>query len=148
MDISRIKDCLERNSLRFTRQRYAVMAFLVEHNSHPTAAEIFEGVNGTNPRSTSLATTYNNLHDLVNAGLIREVIVEGRAARYDAKCTLHHHFVCDHCGGVEDVEWYALLNPEVPFLGKRELREVELTLRGLCSDCAANVQCGLVRDAM
>jgi hypothetical protein len=43
------------------------MAFLTEHNRHPTAAEIFEAVNRVDPRS-SRATTYNNLRDLVQAG--------------------------------------------------------------------------------
>ena len=70
--------------MRCTPQRYAVMAFLMEHNGHPTAAEIFEAVNRLDPRS-SRATTYNNLRDLVQAGLVREVAVEGRAARFDAK---------------------------------------------------------------
>ena len=60
------------------------MAFLMEHTGHPTAAEIFEAVNRVDPRS-SRATTYNNLRDLVQAGLVREVAVEGRAARFDAK---------------------------------------------------------------
>jgi Fur family transcriptional regulator, peroxide stress response regulator len=55
------------------------MAFLMEQNRHPTAVEIFEAVNRMDPRS-SRATTYNNLRDLVQAGLVREVAVEGRAA--------------------------------------------------------------------
>jgi hypothetical protein len=52
--------------LRCTPQRYAVMAFLMKHSSHPTAAEIFEAVNRVDPRC-SRATTYNNLRDLVQA---------------------------------------------------------------------------------
>src|SRR2546430_12510017 len=47
------------SGLRCTPQRYALMAFLMEHNSHPTAAEIYEAVNRLDPRS-SRATTYNN----------------------------------------------------------------------------------------
>jgi Fe2+ or Zn2+ uptake regulation protein len=79
------------------------MEFLMECNRHPTAAEIFEAVNRVDPRS-SRATTYNNLRDLVHAGLVREVAVEGRAARFDAKAVRHHHFICDRCGNVEDME--------------------------------------------
>ena len=94
MDADAVKQCLERSGLRCTPQRYAVMAFLMEQNSHPTAAEIFEAVNRVDPRS-SRATTYNNLRDLVEAGLVREVAIEGRAARFDAKGLRHHHFVCD-----------------------------------------------------
>lgn len=121
--------------MRCTPQRYSVMAFLMEHAGHPTAAEIFEGVNRLDPRS-SRATTYNNLRDLVQAGLVREVAVEGRAARFDARGLRHHHFICDRCGKVEDVEWFRVTRPASSSLGKRILRECELILRGLCAKCA------------
>ena len=135
MNAEGIKLTLEHSGLRCTPQRYAVMAFLMEHNTHPTAAEIFEGVNREDPRS-SRATTYNNLRDLVQAGLVREVAVEGRAARFDAKGMRHHHFICDRCGNVEDIEWYNVPRPASFSLGKRILRECELIFRGLCTKCA------------
>ncbi|MBZ5696419.1 MAG: transcriptional repressor [Acidobacteriia bacterium] len=135
MDAEAIKRSLEGSGLRCTPQRYAVMSFLMEHTGHPTAAEIFEVVNRVDPRS-SRATTYNNLRDLVKAGLVREVAVEGRAARFDAKGTRHHHFICDRCGEVEDMGWYDVPRPASRSLGKRILRECELIFRGLCTKCA------------
>jgi len=130
-----IQRSLEASGLRCTPQRYAVMAFLMGETQHPTAAEIFEAVNRVDPRS-SRATTYNNLRDLVEAGLVREVAMEGRAARFDAKGVRHHHFICDRCGNVEDLEWYDVPKPRAGALGKRILRECELIFRGLCTKCA------------
>jgi len=121
MDAEAIKRSLESSGLRCTPQRYAVMAFLMEHTRHPTAAEISQAVNRLDPRS-SRATTYNNLRDLVRAGLVREVAVEGRAARFDAKGMRHHHFICDRCGDLEDIEWYDVPRPATGALGKRMLR--------------------------
>ena len=135
MDAAEIRQSLEGSGLRCTPQRYAVMAFLMEQNSHPTAAEIFEAVNRVDPRS-SRATTYNNLRDLVQVGLVREVAVEGRAARYDAKGMRHHHFICDRCGNVEDIKWYDLPKPASTSLGKRVVRDCEVIFRGLCTKCA------------
>jgi Fur family peroxide stress response transcriptional regulator len=135
MDAEAIKRSLEGGGLRCTPQRYAVMAFLLEHKMHPTAAEIFEAVNRLDPRS-SRATTYNNLRDLVRAGLVREVAVEGRAARFDAKGMRHHHFICDHCGNVEDIGWCDVPKPAAGAVGKRIVRECELIFRGLCAQCA------------
>ena len=135
MDADAIKRSLETSGVRCTAQRYAVMAFLMENNRHPTAAEIFEAVNRMDPRS-SRATTYNNLRDLVQAGLVREVAVEGRAARFDATGMKHHHFICDHCGNVEDMDWYDVPRPASVSLGERILRESELIFRGLCAKCA------------
>jgi len=135
MDAEAIRQSLEASGLRSTPQRYAVMAFLMDHAGHPTAAEIFAAVNRVDPRS-SRATTYNNLRDLVKAGLVREVAVEGRAARFDAKSVRHHHFICDRCGNVEDLEWYDVPRPASASLGRRILRECELIFRGLCVKCA------------
>ncbi|MEP6963151.1 MAG: Fur family transcriptional regulator [Acidobacteriota bacterium] len=135
MDVEAIKQSLDAGGLRCTPQRYAVMAFLMQHNRHPTAVEIFEGVNRVDPRS-SKATIYNNLRDLVQAGLVREVAVEGRSARYDAKGLRHHHFICDRCGDVEDMQWYDVPKPPASSLGKRTLRECEVIFRGLCKKCA------------
>ena len=135
MRATAIKQSLEGGGLRCTPQRYAVMAFLMESKRHPTAAEIFEAVNRVDPR-LSRATTYNNLRDLVEAGLVREVAVEGRAARFDAKGMRHHHFICDRCGNVEDIQWYDVPRPASGSLGKRIVRECELIFRGICTKCA------------
>ena len=121
MDAAAIKRSFDGSGLRCTPQRYAVMAFLMKHNRHPTAAEILEAVNRVDPRS-SRGTTYNNLRDLVKAGLVREVAVEGRAARFGAEGKRHHHFICDRCGKVEDVESYEVPRPASAHLGKRILR--------------------------
>jgi Fur family peroxide stress response transcriptional regulator len=135
MGTTAIRRSLEESGLRCTPQRYAVMAFLREHNQHPTAEEIFEAVNRADPRSAR-ATTYNNLRDLVRAGLVREVAVEGRAARFDARGVRHHHFVCDRCGNVEDIDWCDVPRPASGSLGKRVLRECEVIFRGLCTKCS------------
>jgi Fur family peroxide stress response transcriptional regulator len=135
MDPEAIKRSLEGSGLRCTSQRYAVMAFLMDHAGHPTASEILEAVNRVDPRS-SRATTYNNLRDLVRAGLVREVAAEGRAARFDAKGMRHHHFICDRCGDVEDVKWFDVPKPASGYLKKRVIREYELIFRGLCTNCA------------
>ena len=135
MDTDAIKHSIESRGLRCTAQRYAVMACLMDHKGHPTAAEIFEAVNRVDPRS-SRATTYNNLRDLVKAGLVREVAVEGRAGRFDLEGMRHHHFICDRCGNVEDVEWYDVPRPASRSLAKRVVRECQLLFRGLCAKCA------------
>jgi len=134
VDPDAIKRSLADSGLRSTPQRYAVMAFLVKQARHPTAAEIFEAVNRVDPRS-SRATIYNNLRDLVKAGLVREVAIEGRAARFDARGIRHHHFICDRCCNVEDIDWYDVPRPAEVSLGKRVLRECELIFRGMCTNC-------------
>lgn len=134
MNAESIRQQLDTNGVKFTPQRYSVMAFLMENPSHPTAADIFEAVNRVDPRS-SRATVYRNLRDLVDAGLVREVAVEGRSARFDLTGIAHHHFICDRCGEVENIRWFDVPRPPSSALGKRKIRECELILRGLCVNC-------------
>ena len=111
------------------------MSFLLEHTATPPPPKSSKSVNRLDPRS-SRATTYNNLRDLVQAGLVREVAVEGRSARFDAKGIQHHHFICDTCGVVEDLDFYSVPKPAAGSLGKRVVHQVELIVRGLCAKCA------------
>ena len=135
MNVETIRHLLDANGVKFTTQRYCVLQFLMENPGHPTAAEIFDGVNRLDPRS-SKATIYRNLRDLVEAGLVREVAVEGRSARFDLKGMRHHHFICDKCGEVENMDWFDVPQPPPDSVGTRIVREFEMILRGLCTKCA------------
>ena len=136
IDVEAVRRLLDVNGVKFTPQRYSLVAFLMENASHPTAVEIFDGVNRLDPRS-SKATVYRNLRDLVDAGLVREVAAEGRSARFDLKGIQHHHFICDRCGKVENMDWFDVPMPPINLGGKRIVREYELILRGLCDGCAS-----------
>ncbi|HWQ56588.1 MAG TPA: Fur family transcriptional regulator [Bryobacteraceae bacterium] len=118
-------------SLRSTPQRYAVFQYLLDNPVHATAEEIFRAVNRSDPRS-SRATVYNSLHALVRAGLVREVALEGRSARFDANLDGHHHFLCERCGAVEDVDGVAFTLPE---LEGRTVRTCDIVFHGLCGRC-------------
>lgn len=122
-------------ALRPTAQRFAVLEYLARRPVHATAEEIYRAVNRTNPRA-SRATVYNNLRDLARSGLVREMVSEGRASRFDARLRRHHHFVCDECGAIEDIAWFDL----PPAAGKamlkgRTVRRYEIVFRGSCETC-------------
>jgi Fe2+ or Zn2+ uptake regulation protein len=122
-------------SLRPTAQRYAVLEFLAKHCVHATADEIFSAVNRNNPRA-SRATVYNNLRSLAKAGLVREVMSEGKAARFDANLRPHHHFICERCHAVEDISWFDLpLSAARAALGGRDVINYEIVFRGACARC-------------
>jgi Fur family transcriptional regulator, peroxide stress response regulator len=122
-------------ALRPTAQRYAVLEFLAQHPVHATAEEIFRAVNRNDPRA-SRATVYNNLRSLAKAGLVREVMSEGKAARFDANLRRHHHFICERCGSVEDISWFDLApSAGRAALGGRDVSNYEIVFRGACVRC-------------
>ncbi len=130
--------CFRERGVRCTSQRFAILEHLAHHPDHPTAEQIHEAINRADPRA-SLATVYKALHAMADAGLIRELQLGGNAARFEAVTGRHHHFLCERCGGMEDIEWF-----EVPELlkkraaGRRVVRDCEVILRGLCAACACH----------
>lgn len=128
-----IARAFEEKSLRMTSQRFCIMEYLLRRHVHATADEIFHAINQSDPRA-SRATVYNSLNVLSEAGLVREISLDGKATLFDSNLHRHHHFVCDSCGAVEDIEWFSA--PEaLQACGERKVREFEVLLRGTCKDC-------------
>ena len=126
--------------LRPTAQRYAVLEFLARNPIHATADEILTAVNRHDPRA-SRATIYNNLRALARAGLVREVLSAGKAARFDANLHRHHHFVCEICGMMEDIPWFDLpRSTGREAIGKRDVRKYEIIFRGACARCGTGAR--------
>jgi len=78
--------------LRHTRQREAVFAALCATASHPTAEELHELVRQDEP-GLSLATIYNSLEALSDAGFCRRLPCNGGPTRFDADLRRHVHVV-------------------------------------------------------
>jgi len=51
----------------------------------------------------SLATVYNTLHQFTEAGLLREVAVEGAKTYFDTNTSNHYHFFCEPSGQLMDI---------------------------------------------
>ena len=125
-----IEAAFGRTGVRRTPQRFFVLEHLLTRRDHATVEELCAAVNRRHARA-SRATVYNTLHALVEAGLVREVALDGKAARYDANLEPHHHFICDVCGSVDDIEWF-----DLPQTAKnRSVRSFEVILRGKCKRC-------------
>ncbi len=133
---SAIQQLFRERGVRCTPQRYAIIEFLAQSGQHAAADEIFAAINRRDSRA-SLATVYKSLRQLAAAGLVQEVAMEGHAARFEANLHPHHHFVCERCGGIEDVTWF-----EVPGLrmraklGSRTLSAYQVLIRGVCARCS------------
>lgn len=83
---------------KYEKQIYEIVNKLA---GHLTADQIFTELKKIYP-SVSLATIYNNLNKLCEAGLIRKVLIEGSPDRYD-RIAKHDHLVCTKCGRLTDI---------------------------------------------
>lgn len=82
-------------SLRPTRQRIALGRLLYAKGDRHVTAEILheEAMRARVP--VSLATVYNTLHQFTEAGLLREVAVDGAKTYFDTNVSDHHHFLLE-----------------------------------------------------
>lgn len=87
-----VKAKLRGVGLRPTRQRVALAELLfANEDRHVTAELLHEEAERVSFR-VSLATVYNTLNQFTEAGLLREVAVEGSKAYFDTNTSDHHHF--------------------------------------------------------
>jgi len=83
---------LRKAGLRPTRQRVALATLLFgEGHRHVTAEELHAEAHGSR-LPVSLATVYNTLNQFTEAGLLREVAIEGHRSYFDTNTSNHFHF--------------------------------------------------------
>ncbi|HEV2558372.1 MAG TPA: Fur family transcriptional regulator [Microvirga sp.] len=101
--LSDLRDKLRRVGLRPTRQRVSLGWLLFgKGDRHITAEMLFEEA-GRARVPVSLATVYNTLHQFTEAGLLRQLAVDGSKAYFDTNPSEHHHFFLEDEGELIDM---------------------------------------------
>jgi Fur family transcriptional regulator, peroxide stress response regulator len=133
--MERTAEALQSKGFRLTPHREAVHAYLARVDYHPTAEEVYLAVKAQGSR-LSLATVYNALEALVEAGLASKLAFGDGSARYDIRTDQHDHIHCLGCGLLRDLP---------PRLRRESLGDVQeagfqvtgyrLELLGYCAAC-------------
>jgi Fur family peroxide stress response transcriptional regulator len=119
---------------RRTPQRLAVMKFLDNHPSHPSAEDIYDVVKKQFP-TLSLATVYNTLEALRERGEIVEVGFDPAKKRFDTVAVSHHHLICIRCKKILDIpEKFSPVLTNKEKMGYQVIRS-QLDFHGLCPQC-------------
>ena len=89
--------------LRPTRQRMTLASLLVGdgQDRHVTAESLFEAASDADEK-VSLATVYNTLRAFCDAGLVREITVDGSKSYFDTNMTDHPHFYWEDSATLTD----------------------------------------------
>jgi Fur family iron response transcriptional regulator len=90
--LSDLRDKLRRVGLRPTRQRVSLGWLLFGKGDRHVTAEVLYDEARKARVPVSLATVYNTLHQFTEAGLLRQLAVDGAKAYFDTNPTEHHHF--------------------------------------------------------
>jgi Fur family peroxide stress response transcriptional regulator len=131
----KIIEAFRRNGFRATPQRIAIAQAVLSSKEHPTAEQVYEIVNRTNP-SISLSTVYNTLNAMKNVNMLQELAF-GNKHRYDPNNGIHVNLVCQNCGEIIDVE-DKTIEKEVSEISKRRkfsITSQRFDIYGICRKC-------------
>lgn len=130
---NQLADMMHRKGVRPSVHRLAILSFVANAKTHPSADEIFSRLQGEFP-SLSRTTVYNSLHTLTDAELLRELEIESGNRHYDlAPQPRHSHFMCRSCSRIFDMPLPNVL--ESPAAPGFMVDSVELYYKGLCPEC-------------
>ncbi len=117
--------------LRPTRQREALAELLVGDGKdrHVTAESLYAACCEAGEK-VSLATVYNTLRAFCDAGLMREITVDGSRSYFDTNTTNHPHFFWEDAAALTDApadELEIARLPEAP--EGAEISKVDVVIR-------------------
>ena len=128
-----IKKLLLGKGIKPTHQRLKILEYLHCDHSHPTADKIYQDLVKDMP-TMSKTTVYNTLKALAENGIIVPISITGTEVRYDFCDCRHHHFLCEKCHKIFDLDIVC------PNFEKREIKgniikEIHGYLKGICAEC-------------
>jgi len=135
--VEEMKIALIARGVAITPRRGKLLEVLVASERHPSVGEIHDEIKLFFP-GTSLATVYNTIELLKEAGQVLEIEFSAAANRYDGRRPQSHpHLVCLSCEKIEDVE---VPEPDELLETMSAATGYELMRRrtdyyGLCPDC-------------
>jgi len=116
----------------------AILDIVQGAKNHPTALEVYERVRRVRPH-IGLATVYRVLHQLAEAGCIKELGRDSEGCRYDAHTERHDHAICTECGALLDIPLEVGISSEVLQAAAQAagvvLSSHEVRIYGLCAAC-------------
>jgi Fur family iron response transcriptional regulator len=125
-----LKSRLRGVGLRPTRQRVALGWLLFGRGDrHLTAETLFEEAQRARV-PVSLATIYNTLNQFTDAGLLRQIAMDGTRTYFDTNVTDHHHFFVEGEEKLVDIPGRNLVVSNLPEPPEgMEIARVEVVVR-------------------
>ncbi len=128
-----VAELLRSKGIKATAQRVAIYQALASQG-HVSAEDVFDSLFNKMPM-LSLATVYTTLRRFCEVGLADEMVVSNDRIYFDINTDFHHHFVCESCGSIYDID--------IPFCSILKSKEIQgLKIKrfsgifyGICKRC-------------
>ena len=99
--LNQFREILNREGLKFTLQRVAILEEIIEDHGHRECEEIYLSLK-LKGMNVSRATVYRTMDILVINGFARKLELGDGRARYESKLDSphHDHLICASCGKI------------------------------------------------
>ncbi|MEA1986320.1 MAG: Fur family transcriptional regulator [Candidatus Marinimicrobia bacterium] len=141
-NIEHIKKTIEEHGLKPTHQRLKILEYLKEDISHPTADQIYSEMRKEIP-TISKTTVYNTVNMFAEKGIVNALFLSKNELRYDGDLSFHHHFVCEECGSLNDIQDDENCKyRDVKMIDGNQINDVSVYFTGICKKCLAKKRKG------
>ncbi|MDR1440310.1 MAG: transcriptional repressor [Clostridiales bacterium] len=125
-------------TVRYSRQREAILNMLKNTKEHPTAEAVYMRIRRQIP-NISLGTVYRNLSFLVEAGKLVKIQSNDDMLHFDAMTSAHYHLQCKACGRIMDVDMpiSAGIDEQAADATGAIIDSHSICFYGICKDCCA-----------
>lgn len=135
----RFEEFLRARGKRITRQRQVIVDHVAARHEHFDAEQLLADLRGTPEGArASRPTLYRTLGEMVDAGLLRKMVLGGRAVyEHDYGYPQHDHLYCTSCQKLIEFSSEELLRIRNAVAALHQFRPQShrLIVSGLCLDC-------------
>lgn len=137
----RFAEFLQSRGMRLTQQRRALVELIFRQHDHFDADALVDELRQDKSGATkaSPSTVYRTLKELVEAGLLRRMHLNGRAVyEHDYGYPQHDHLHCEKCDKLIEFQSEELKALRAAVAAQHNFRVTghRLIISGLCEDCS------------
>ena len=136
----RFVEYLQSRNMRVTQQRLSLVEHVFARHEHFDADQLMEQLPASGqPGHVSRPTVYRTLTELVDAGLLRKFVLNGRAVyEHDYGYPQHDHFHCTECNQLFEFQSPTLIHLRDEVAREHHFRVAghRMIISGVCDQCS------------
>jgi Fur family transcriptional regulator, ferric uptake regulator len=138
--LERFEEFLQSRGKRVTQQRRIIVDRVFSHHEHFDADQLLEQLRKeVRGQSVSRPTVYRTLSELVDAGLLRKMVLNDRSVyEHDYGYPQHDHLHCEKCDKLIEFSSDEVKEIREAVARKHQFRASghRLIIHGICADCS------------
>jgi Fur family ferric uptake transcriptional regulator len=139
--LERFEEYLQSRGKRITQQRRTLVRQITQRHEHFDADQLILDLNrNAAGRKVSRPTVYRTLSEMVDAGILRKMVLAGRSVyEHDYGYPQHDHLLCTQCNKLIEFSSDELLRLREAVAREHQFRVTghRLIVTGVCAQCRA-----------